>query len=103
MMITTVMIMIQQISQPSLSNISSTIATVPWQPIVPSNSKLNVIMQLKIAFIFVLYAVIIPFHFSAAVVRAEEKKALAFLKRKKERKKVYGACMELRYKHHRSQ
>ena len=37
-------------------------------------------MQLKIAFILVLYAVIIPFHCSAAVVRAEETKALAFLK-----------------------
>ena len=38
-------------------------------------------MQLKIAFILVLYAVTIPFHCSAAVVRAEETKALAFLKK----------------------
>ena len=38
-------------------------------------------MQLKIAFILVLYEVIIPFHCSAAVVRAEEAKALAFLKK----------------------
>ena len=38
-------------------------------------------MQLKIAFILVLCAVIIPFHCSAAVVRAEETKALAFLKK----------------------